>query len=189
MSKYLFVTAATALINLVLVTTNTIQIANASMDTGSSLAVTSQDKLIVKGEKPTQKPTQKPAHLNAQQQSDVKGIHRTLTEFYRGLNEYNVDRMARVAVTTSNNEKAYMQRIFDKLKAYNVDMSIEVQDIELISLSDHNAIVKVTQLMRARGSGRAMSSQQSSSFSLVKNQGRWRVIDSNTVMSSMPQNR
>jgi ketosteroid isomerase-like protein len=185
MSKYLFVTAATALINLVLVTTNTIQIANASMDTGSSLAVTSQDKLIVKGEKPTQKP----AHLNSQQQSDVKGIHRTLTEFYRGLNEYNVDRMARVAVTTSNNEKAYMQRIFDKLKAYNVDMSIEVQDIELISLSDHNAIVKVTQLMRARGSGRAMSSQQSSSFSLVKNQGRWRVIDSNTVMSSMPQNR
>jgi hypothetical protein len=185
MSKYLFVTAATALINLVLVTTNTVQIANASMDAGSSLAVTSQDKLIVKGEKPSKNP----AHLNAQQQSDVKGIHRTLTEFYRGLNEYNVDRMARVAVTTSNNEKAYMQRIFDKLKAYNVDMSIEVQDIELISLSDHNAIVKVTQLMRARGSGRAMSSQQSSSFSLVKNQGRWRVIDSNTVMSSMPQNR
>jgi ketosteroid isomerase-like protein len=185
MSKYLFVTAATALINLVLVTTNTVQIANASMDAGSSLAITSQDKLIVKGEKPSKNP----AHLNAQQQSDVKGIHRTLTEFYRGLNEYNVDRMARVAVTTSNNEKAYMQRIFDKLKAYNVDMSIEVQDIELISLSDHNAIVKVTQLMRARGSGRAMSSQQSSSFSLVKNQGRWRVIDSNTVMSSMPQNR
>jgi hypothetical protein len=185
MSKYLFVTAATALINLVLVTTNTVQIANASMDAGSSLAVTSQDKLIVKGEKPSKNP----AHLNAQQQSDVKGIHRTLTEFYRGLNEYNVDRMARVAVTTSNNEKAYMQRIFDKLKAYNVDMSIEVQDIELISLSDHNAIVKVTQLMRARGSGRAMSSQQSSSFSLVKNQSRWRVIDSNTVMSSMPQNR
>jgi ketosteroid isomerase-like protein len=185
MSKYLFVTAATALINLVLVTTNTIQIANAGIDAGSSLVVTSQDKLIVKGEKNTQQP----AHLNAKQQSDVKGIHRTLTEFYRGLNEYNVDRMARVAVVTSNNEKAYMQRMFDKLKAYNVDMSIEVQDIELISLSDHNAIVKVTQLMRARGSGRAMSSQQSSSFSLVKNQGRWRVIDSNTVMSSMPQNR
>jgi hypothetical protein len=185
MSKYLFVTAATALINLVLVSTNTIQIANAGMDAGSSLAVTSRDKLIVKGEKNTQQP----AHLNAKQQSDVKGIHRTLTEFYRGLNEYNVDRMARVAVVTSNNEKAYMQRMFDKLKAYNVDMSIEVQDIELISLSDHNAIVKVTQLMRAKGSGRAMSSQQSSSFSLVKNQGRWRVTDSNTVMSSMPQNR
>jgi hypothetical protein len=185
MSKYLFVTAATALINLVFVTTNTVQIANASMDAGSPFAFTSQDKLIVKGEKPTQKP----AHLNAQQQSDVKGIHRTLTEFYRGLNEYNVDRMARVAVTTSNNEKAYMQRMFDKLKAYNVDMSIEVQDIELVSLSDHNAVVKVTQLMRARGSGRAISSQQSSSFSLVKNQGRWRVIDSNTVMKSMPQDR
>jgi hypothetical protein len=87
MSKYLFVTAATALINLVLVTTNTIQIANAAMDSSFSLTVTSQDKLIVKGEKPT--------HLNAQQQSDVKSIHRTLTEFYRGLNEYNVERMAR----------------------------------------------------------------------------------------------
>lgn len=185
MSKYLFVTAATALINLVLVTTNPIQIANAAMESGSSLAVTNRDKLIVKGEKPSPKP----AHLNAQQQSDVKGIHRTLTEFYRGLNEYNVDRMARVAVTTSNNEKAYMQRIFDKLKAYNVDMSIEVQDIELVTLSERNATVKVTQLMRARGSNRAMSSQQLSSFSLMKAQGRWRVIDSNTVMSSIPQNR
>ncbi len=185
MSKYLFVTAATALINLVLVTTNPIQIANAGIAAGSVQAVTSQDKLIVKGEKLDQKP----AHLNSQQQSDVKGIHRTLTEFYRGLNEYNVDRMARVAVTTSSNEKAYMQRMFDKLKAYNVDMSIEVQDIELIALSERNATVKVTQLMRARGSNRAMSSQQLSSFSLMKTQGRWRVIDSNTVMRSMPQNR
>ncbi|WP_309729132.1 hypothetical protein [Chamaesiphon sp. OTE_75_metabat_556] len=185
MSKYLFVTAATALINLVLVTTNTIQIANAGIAAGSVQAVTSQDKLIVKGEKLDRKP----AHLNSQQQSDVKGIHRTLTEFYRGLNEYNVDRMARVAVTTSSNEKAYMQRMFDKLKAYNVDMSIEVQDIELIALSERNATVKVTQLMRARGSNRAMSSQQLSSFSLMKTQGRWRVIDSNTVMRSMPQNR
>jgi hypothetical protein len=151
------------------------------MDSGSALAATSQDKLIVKGEKPT--------HLNSQQQSDVKSIHRTLTEFYRGLNEYNVDRMARVAIVTSNNEKAYMQRMFDRLKSYNVDMSIEVQDIELVSLSDRNALVKVTQLMRARGSGRAISSQQSSSFALVKYQGRWRVSDSDTVMKSMSQDR
>jgi hypothetical protein len=181
MSKYLFITAATALINLVLVTTNTVQIANAAMDTGFSLTVIDRDKLIVKGEKP--------AHLNAQQQSDVRGIHRTLTEFYRGLNEYNVDRMARVAIVNSNEEKVYIQRMFDKLKSYRVDMSIEVQDIELVSLTDRNAIVKVTQLMKARGSGRAMSSQQSSSFSLIKQQGRWRINDGNTVMKSMSQDR
>jgi hypothetical protein len=92
-------------------------------------------------------------------------------------------------VVTSNNEKAYMRRMFDRLKSYNVDMSIEVQDIELVSLSDRDALVKVTQLMRARGSGRAISSQQSSSFSLVKQQGRWRVSDSDTVMKSMSQDR
>jgi hypothetical protein len=181
MSKYLFVTAATALINLVLVATNTIQIANAGMDTSSSLIVTSQDKLIVKGEKP--------AHLNAQQQSDVRSIHRTLTEFYRGLNEYNVDRMARVAVGTSNDEKAYTQRMFDRLKSYRVDVSVEVQGIELISLSDHNALVNVTQLVKARGSGKALSSQQSSSLSLVKNQGRWRISDASTVIKTMTPDR
>jgi hypothetical protein len=181
MSKYFFVTAATALINLVLVTTNTIQIANAAPDPGFSLIVNSQDKLIVKGEKP--------AHLNAQQQSDVKGIHRTLTEFYRGLNEYNVDRMARVAITTSNDEKVYTQRMFDRLKSYRIDVSVEVQDIELISLSDHNALVKVTQLVKARGSGRAMNSQQSSSLSLIKQQGRWRISDGKTFIQTMTPDR
>ncbi|WP_310487929.1 hypothetical protein [Chamaesiphon sp. VAR_69_metabat_338] len=181
MSKYLFIATATALINLVLVATNTVGIANAQMNPSLSLTVTSQDKLIVKGEKP--------AHLNAQQQSDVKGIHRTLTEFYRGLNEYNVERMSRVAVSTSNDEKIYTQRLFDRLKSYRVDVSVEVQDIQLILLSEHNASVKVTQLVKARGSGRAMSSQQSSSLSLVKQQGRWRISDGRTFVQTMTPDR
>jgi phage I-like protein len=181
MSKYLFVTTATALVNLVLVATHTIGVANAQMAPSHSLTVTSQDKLIVKGEKP--------AHLNAQQQSDVKGIYRTLTEFYRGLNEYNVERMARVAISTSNNEKEYTQRMFDRLKSYRVDVSVEVQDIELITLSDNSASVKVTQLVKARGSGRAMNSQQSSSLSLIKQQGRWRISDARTFIQTMTPDR
>jgi hypothetical protein len=181
MSKYLFVAAATTLINLVLITTSTIELVKAEIDPSSSLKVTSQDKLIVKGEKP--------AHLNAQQQSDVKGIYRTLTEFYRGLNEYNVERMSRVAISTSNDEKVYTQRMFDRLKSYRVDVSVEVQDIELITLSGNSASVKVTQLVKARGSGKAMSSQQSSSLSLIKQQGRWRISDGRTFIQTMTPDR
>jgi hypothetical protein len=181
MLKYLFVTGATAIVNLVLVATNNIQIVHAIGDPIPSTVQVDRGKLIVKDEKHT--------YSDAQQQSDIKSIHQTLTEFYRGLNEYNVDRMARVAILTSDSDKAYLRRTFARLKSYGVDMSVEVQNIELVSLSEHNARVKITQIVKAKGSQQSISSQQLASVVLVKYRGRWKVSDSDTVMKSLDRER
>lgn len=181
MLKYLFVTAATAIVNLVLVATNHVQIANASRELVPSIGPSGQDKLIVKDEKP--------ARFNPTQRSDIKSIHQTLTEFYRGLNEQNVDRMARVAVLATDSDKEYLRRIFARLKSAGVDMSVEVQNIELVSLSPNNALVQITQVVKASGGQRAVKSQQSASVTLVKYRGRWRVGDTDTVMQSLDRER
>ena len=181
MLKYLFVTAATAIVNLVLVATNNVQIANASGDFRLSIGPSGQDKLIVKDEKP--------ARFNSTQRSDIKSIHRTLTEFYRGLNEHNIDRMAQVAILASDSDKEYLRRTFARLKSAGVDMSVEVQNIELVSLSPNNALVQITQVMKARGGQRVMKSQQSATVALVKYRGRWRVSDTDTVMQSLDRER
>jgi hypothetical protein len=177
MLKYVFVTVLTAIVNLGLVSTDNAQIANASVD----IAPIGHDKLITKDDSPTYSVTA--------QKSDIKKIHRTLTEFYRGLNEQNVERMARVAVLDSNSDKEYLRSTFARLKSYGIDMSIEVQNIELISLSENNARVKVTQLMKARGSQRAVRSQQLASVMLVKYEGSWKVSDTDTVMKSLDRER
>jgi hypothetical protein len=174
MLKYVFVTVVTAIVNLGLVSTNNAQIANASVDIAPTI---DRDKLITKDESSTYSVTA--------QKSDIKKIHRTLTEFYRGLNEQNVERMARVAVLDSSSDKEYLRSTFARLKSYGIDMSIEVQNIELVSLSENNARVKVTQLMKARGSQRAVRSQQFASVMLVKYEGSWKVSDTDTVMKSL----
>ncbi|WP_295622040.1 hypothetical protein [Chamaesiphon sp. GL140_3_metabinner_50] len=177
MLKYVFVTVLTAIVNLGLVATNNAQIANASVD----IEPIGHDKLITKDDTSNYSVTA--------QKSDIKKIHRTLTEFYRGLNEQNVERMARVAVLDSNSDREYLRSTFARLKSYGIDMSIEVQNIELISLSEHNARVKVTQLMKARGSQRAVRSQQLASVMLVKYEGSWKVSDTDTVLKSMDRDR
>jgi hypothetical protein len=189
MLKYVFVTVATAIVNLGLVSTNNAQIANASVDLAPSLSFTEpevtapigRDKLITKDDSP--------AYSATAQKSELKKIHRTLTEFYRGLNEQNVERMARVAVLDSDNDKEYLRSTFARLKSYGIDMSIEVQNIELVSLSENNARVKVTQLMKARGSQRAVRSQQLAAVMLVKYGGSWKVSDTDTVMRSFDRDR
>jgi hypothetical protein len=181
MLKYVFVTAATALVNLVLISTDRIQIANASRDFIPAIESISQDKLITKDDKP--------GHYNASQQADIKNIHKTLTEFYRGLNEHNVDRMARVSVMALDSDKEYLRRTFARLKSSGVDMSIEVQNIELISLSGNNARVEISQVMKASGTQRSIKSQQSASIVLVKYRGRWKVSDGDTVMQSLDRER
>lgn len=176
MLKYVFVTVLTAIVNLGLVATDNAQIANASVD----IAPIAHDKLITKDDS---------TYSVTAQKSDIKKIHRTLTEFYRGLNEQNVERMARVAVLDSNSDREYLRSTFARLKSYGIDMSIEVQNIELISLSENNARVKVTQLVKARGSQRAVRSQQLASVMLVKYEGSWKVSDTDTVMKSMDRDR
>ena len=181
MLKYVFATAATALVNLVLVTTTNVQIADAAGDFIPAIESLSQDKLITKDDKPS--------YSSASQQADIKNIHKTLTEFYRGLNEHNVDRMARVSVMASDSDKEYLRRTFARLKSSGIDMSIEVQNIELVSLSASNARVEIAQLVKARGAQRAIKSQQSTSIVLVKYRGRWKVSDGDTVMQSLDRDR
>ncbi len=173
MLKYLSIATTTALVNLVLVSTNTVQIANATTVSIPVTSSNSQVQLIAKGDNS--------AHINAQQQSDIKNIRQTLTQFYRGLNEYNIERMARVAVPGSDKDKEYLRGVFAKLKAYHVDMSIEVENIELVSLSATNALVKVNQVMKAQGPGKSMVSKNSSSLALVKYRGQWKISDMKSI--------
>jgi hypothetical protein len=181
MLKYVFVTAATALVNLALVTTINVRAAAASGDFAPAIESISGDKLITKDDKPS--------FNSASQQVDIKNIHKTLTEFYRGLNEHNVDRMARVSVMASDSDKEYLRRTFARLKSSGVDMSIEVQNIELVSLSTNNARVEISQVMKASGAQRSIKSQQSASIVLVKYRGRWKVSDGDTVMQSLDRER
>ncbi len=176
MLKYLLVTGTTAVVNLALVST-TSQIANAALAAVSPSPANPAQLLIAKGEKS--------AHISAQQQSDVKSIHETLTQFYRGLNEYSVDQMARVAVPASATEKEYLRRLFVRLRSAHVDVSVEIKNIELISLSAHNALVKIDQVVTAKGPEKSGMVQQSSSIVLIKYRGQWKVGDGDTVMKSL----
>ena len=99
MLKYLLVAGTTAIVNLVLVSTNPVQIANAAIDPSLSIAPNSQEKLITKDEKPDR--------VNTHQQADIQNIYQTLTQFYRGMNEHSVARMEKVAVLTSAQDQEY----------------------------------------------------------------------------------
>jgi hypothetical protein len=178
MLKYLPIAAATAIVNLVLVSTNPDRIASAQTVSIDSISPQSQDKLIAKDE-------EKPVQINASQQSDVRGIHQTLTQFYRGLNEGSVDRMVRVSVAASANEKEYLRSVFARLKSAQINVSVEIQNIELVSLSANNALVKIEQLVKAKSPQRSGSVQQSSSVALIKSRGQWKISDGHTVMKSV----
>lgn len=140
-------------------------------------AIDIQDKLIVK--------SVKAPHPNVLQQSDLDGIHRTLTQFYSGMNEYNLDRMARASVSVSSSEREYIKRMFGRLKAALVDLSFEIKNIELVSMYRDTAVVNIYQLMSIRGPNGAGSSQQSAVVTLVKQSGRWKIAKNNTIIKSL----
>jgi hypothetical protein len=170
MLKYLPIATTTALVNLILVFTNPVQVAHAEMVAIGSTAPSSQEKLIAKDIKS--------APVNArQQQSDIRSIHRTLTEFYRGFNEYNVHRMEQVAIPSSPEDHEKLRSVFADIKSNRVNMSIEVQNIELVSLSEQNAVLRIDQLAKFQGLGRSATRQNSVSMALVKINGRWKVSD------------
>jgi hypothetical protein len=182
MLKYLSIAAATAIINLVLVSTSSAQIASDRAVSIQSMSSQAQDKLIAKDEEQL-------AHINANQQSDVQGIHKALTQFFKGLNEGSVERMARVSVSTSASEKEYLRNVFSRLKASHVDVSVEIQNIDLVSLSTNNALVKIEQLITAKGAQRSGIVRQSSSVALIKNRGQWKISDGSTVIKSVSSDR
>jgi hypothetical protein len=127
----------------------------------------------------------KSANVNARQQADIESIHQTITQFYRGMNEFDVDRMARSSLSISAADKAYMRRIFSRLKSNNIDMTIEVRNIELVSLSEHNALVKIDQIVKGHRGDRSTESMQTGSLMLVKYHGKWKIGDSDTIVNSM----
>ena len=176
MFKYLLITAATAIVNLVLVSTYPVQIADAAIDSVRSISPIDLDKLITKEEKPVQ--------LNTKQQSDVQSIRKTLTEFYRGFNEYSADRMEQVVVSSVGKGKKNLQNMFSQLKSARVDMSIEVLGIELVSLSEHNALVVIEQSTKVSGPRGKAKMQDSISIALVKNRGSWKISDSDMIMEA-----
>jgi hypothetical protein len=170
MLKYLPIATTTAIVNLALVLTNPVQIVNAETVAIGSISPSGQEKLIAKEVKSTP--------VNArQQQSDIRSIHRTLTEFYRGFNECNVHRMERAAVPNSPADHEKLQSVFADIKSNHVNMSIEVQNIELVTLSDQNATLRIDQLAKFRGLGRSATKQSLVSMALVKINGQWKVSD------------
>ena len=181
MLKYLFITGTTVIANLALVITTPTQIATA-IDIVTPVGSNSQDKLITKDLKPLSINT-------TQQQSDVKSIHEVLTQYYRGFNEYSIERMERVSMSVTPAEKKYLQGLFSKLKSARVDMSVEVKNIELVALSANNAVVNVEQVMKGRGIQKSLTSQQSASIVLLKYRGKWKISDGKTVINSLERGR
>jgi hypothetical protein len=170
MLKYLPIATTTAIVNLALVLTNPTQIVNAETVAIGATANSHQEKLIAKDAKPTP--------INAQQQqSDVRSIHRTLTEFYRGFNEGNVHRMERVAIPSSPQDHEKLRNVFADIKSNRVNLSIEVQNIELVTLSDQSAMLKIDQLAKFRGPSGSGQKQSFISVALVKINGQWKVSD------------
>ncbi len=127
--------------------------------------------------------------ISARQQSDVQSIHKTLTQFYRGLNEYNIDRMAAVAVSASNRDKAFLRSQFARFKAAGISVIVEVKNIELVSLSDRDAIVKIEQLITAKSSQGTANYQQVASVTLIKDGDRWKVGGSSSAAQALERYR
>jgi hypothetical protein len=181
MLKYLLITGTTVIINLSLIATDNIRIVNAATVSTILPSPVSQDKLITKEEKPVQ--------INARQQSDVKSIRQVLTQYYRGFNQHSIEKIERTIVPGSVTEQGYLRDFFSQIKSNRVDVSIEVQNIELVSLSANNALVKIDQVMKANGSQRTMTSQQSASVALVRYRGQWKISDSNTAIKAIDRYR
>lgn len=128
-------------------------------------------------------------YTNAQQQSDIKNIRQTLSTFYRGFNQSSVSTMALATETATKQERASMQGMFDRLKAVGADMSIEIQSIELVSLTDRTAVVKMAQRIRVTSPKRSGTFQSSSAIKLVKNRGQWKISDGKTAMGKVEEDR
>jgi hypothetical protein len=173
--RHLWKKIAITILPLSLTALSGISSANAAIESKPQIA--SQHQSIAKQDKS--------ANVNAKQQADINSIHQTITQFYRGMNEFDVDRMERASLSVPAAAKASMRRIFTRLKANDIDMSIEVRNIELVSLSQNNAIVKIDQVVKGRKGNRSTESKQTASLMLVKYNGKWKIGDTDTIVNSI----
>jgi hypothetical protein len=140
-------------------------------------ASVSGDKLIVKDAKV------KLTDSNNITQADLQSIRQTLTQFYRGINESNIQRIAKVSTLTSK-DKHQLESLFSQIESYGVDWSIEVTNIELVSFSNRIAIMQVSELHKFTGNGRVAGKPASTMLRLSKIGGRWQVVGINSDLGS-----
>jgi hypothetical protein len=171
--------AAATLISATVVSLNTAQAANAA--TQSNSVQNGHQELIAR--------SNKSSHLSAHKQADIKSIHETLTRFYRGFNQLDVDVMTSVSIAPPPKDVKETRQFFDRLKSDNVDMSFEVKRIDLLELSNRRAVVKVNNSVKGKGLGKTFDIPQVTTMLLVKSQGTWKIKDGYTVVKSIDSNR
>jgi hypothetical protein len=173
--KHLWLRIAIKILPLSLTTLSGISLANAA--TEPKLQGTSGHQFIAKQDKS--------GNVAAQQQADIASIHQTITQFYRGMNEFDVDRMERSSLSVPAADKASMRKFFNRLKSNNIDMSVEVRNIELVSFSQNNAVVKIEQVVKGRRDKKTAEFKQVGSLMLVKHHGKWKISGRDAIVNSM----
>lgn len=121
------------------------------------------------------------ANVNRQQQADIESIHQTLTQYYRGANELSVERMERASLSLSADDRASNQKMFHEIKVNHINFSVEVDNIELLSMSGQKATVKVDEVMKISQGLRAGGLKRSVSFMMVKVNGIWKIVNFNNL--------
>jgi hypothetical protein len=176
MLKPLLIATAT-LFSATFVSLNTAQVTNATI----------QSHPVQNGHQELIASSNKSSHISAQKQSDIKGIHETLTQFYRGINQYDAESISQVFMTPSPRGKASTKLFFDKLKSQRVEMSVEVQNMKFLSLSAHNAVVEIN--LSAKAKARTESEEaiavHATTLTFVKYHGKWKITDAENVMKSL----
>jgi hypothetical protein len=120
--------------------------------------------------------------LTSKQQSDIESIHKSLTQFYRGLNQLDLQLILGISMMPSPEERKRVQRLFNQLKAADVDMGIEVRDLDLSELSDSRASIQTRMSLKITSKGQIIDNpDQYFPLKLTKNKGVW-IIDKNEII-------
>lgn len=123
--------------------------------------------------------------LTSKQQSDLESINKNLTQFYRGLNELDLQLILGVSMMPSPEERKSVQRLFNQLKAADVNMNIEVTQLELLQLSDSRASIQTGMSLKITSKGQIIDNpDQYFPLKLTKNKGVW-IIDKNEIMPTL----
>lgn len=120
--------------------------------------------------------------LTSKQQSDIESIHENLTQFYRGLNQLDLQLILGVSMMPSPEERKSVQRLFNQLKAADVNMNIEVRELDLSELSDSRASIQTRMSLKITSKGQIIDNpDQYFPLKLTKNKGVW-IIDKNEII-------
>jgi hypothetical protein len=120
--------------------------------------------------------------LTSKQQSDIESIHKSLTQFYRGLNQLDLKLILGVSMMPSTEERKRVHRLFNQLKAADVSMNIEVRGLDLSELSDSRASIQTHMSLKITSKGQIIDDpDQEFPLKLTKTKGVW-IIDKNEII-------